>query len=72
MIGLFNEFPNLCLGSFIVMLFISALIYLIVKPYPENLQNILLGISDIFIIVALIFIAIIDYETVDNPSMNNL
>ena len=71
-VGLFNDSPNLCVGSFIIMLLVSALIYLIVKPYPENLQNMLLGLADVFVIGALIFITMIDYYTVDGPSIENL
>lgn len=71
-IGIFNDSPNLCIGSFIIMLLISALIYLIVKPYPENLQNTLLGLADVFVIGALVFITVIDYYTTDDPSIENL
>ena len=72
MTGLFSDSPSICIGSFIVVLVIYALVYLGAKPYPEQLQNLLLGWSDLAIVGALIFITAIMQITEDNPSDENL
>ncbi len=53
-----------------VVLLISALLYLITKPYPDTLQNILLGCADIFAVSALFFISLIHFQTIDK--MNHI
>ena len=60
----------LCTSSLMVVLLISALLYLITKPYPDTLQNILLGCADIFAVSALFFISLIHFQTIDK--MNHI
>lgn len=50
------------------MLLISALVYLIVKPYPDPLQNGLLGVADLCSCGALLFVCLIFFSTVSGTA----
>lgn len=67
-LGAFNTSPMLCVASFLIVLLISALIYLLVKPYPDQLQNILLGFADIATFCGIIFVALINFQIFEDPS----
>ena len=64
-IDLFNSSPMLCTGTIMTIMIISSLIYLLSKPYPDNIQNILLGLTDIFSSFALLFICVIHFKSVN-------
>lgn len=74
-IGLFNSSPMLCTGTIMTVMIISSLIYLLSRPYPDHLQNILLGLTDIFSSMALLLICVIHFKSVNqirNPEVDNL
>ena len=59
----------------ITMLTISALVYLLAKPYPDNLQNILLGLADVGSVIGLAFICgiyTISFDIRNNSNSNNI
>ena len=58
-IGLLNHFPMFCLSFIIVVLVCSSVIYLFLKPYPDDIQNKLLGLADVFTWIGLILMAVI-------------
>lgn len=74
-VGLFHSSPMLCTGAIMTVMIISSLIYLLSRPYPDHLQNILLGLTDIFSSLALLFICVIHFKSVNqsrNPQLDNL
>ena len=75
LIGLFNTSPMLCTATIFTILLISSLLYFLVRPYPDNVQNILLGASDVSSCLCLLFLSIIYFITKSNkesPSDNSL
>ena len=47
------------------LLVLSALLYLVTRPYPDNLQNLLLGLADIATALGILFMSILHFVTVD-------
>ena len=47
MLGLFSVSPMLCTGCLLAACIVSALVYLLSRPYADQLQNVLLGLADV-------------------------
>lgn len=67
-LGAFTVSPMLCTATITVTLGISSLVYLITKPYPDHLQNILLGLADICTMFGLLFLSLIHFVTASADS----
>lgn len=72
MSGLLGYNAGFCLGVFALGLLVSGCMYFMVKPYPDTLQNILLGSADFLLLVAIVFISLIHFNTDSHPSFANL
>jgi hypothetical protein len=55
----------LCTGSIIVIMMASAGFFILLKPYSNYLQNILLGCADMGVSMALFFISLISFQSND-------
>ena len=64
--GAFSTSPMQCTSTIIITLSLSAVLYLINKPYPDNLQNLLLGSSDIATCMGTLFLSIIHFVTIEH------
>lgn len=64
-IGIFNISPLTCAATIVLVLIISAFLYLVSRPYPDDLQNILLGASDIATALGVIFLACQQFVSTD-------
>ena len=63
MLGLFSVSPMLCTGCLLAVCIVSALVYLLSRPYADQLQNVLLGLADICSSCGLLFISAIYFLT---------